>query len=68
MTAKMSHKEVNYRTADSTTKRCGTCSMYRDSNQPSCTLVTRPIRVHKVCDYFEAKKGAKQEQDHALRQ
>ena len=64
----MTHKEANYRAASSTTKRCGTCSMFRDSNQPSCTLVQRPIRAHMTCDYWMAKKTTKPEQDHALRQ
>jgi len=57
MTDKMSHKASNYRIADSTIKRCGTCSMYSDSNQPSCSLVVRPIRPTMVCDYYEKRKA-----------
>jgi hypothetical protein len=55
MTEKMSHKAANYRVADSILKRCGTCSMYRDSNPPSCTLVARPIRPSMICNYYERK-------------
>lgn len=56
MMDKMTHKAANYRPAVSTVQRCGTCSMYRDSSAPSCTLVVKPIRPTMICDYFEKRK------------
>ena len=62
----MTHKEANYRPAENTTKRCGTCSMFRDSNHPRCTLVQRPIRTHMTCDYWS--KQTQRRENHALHQ
>jgi hypothetical protein len=42
--------EAHYRESDSGTRRCGTCSMFRDG---SCTLVKGSIEPDHVCDYWE---------------
>lgn len=45
--------EAHYRESDSDTKRCGTCSMFRDGH---CTLVKGSIEPDHVCDYWEKSK------------
>jgi len=58
--AKVSKESVNYRPATNS-KRCGTCSMYRDTNTSKiifgrCTLVEGLIRIRDTCDKWEADK------------
>ena len=48
--------QVNYRPADSGTRRCGTCSMFRDGK---CTLVKGSIAPDHVCDEWEKDKQVK---------
>lgn len=48
--------QVNYRSTDSETRRCGTCSMFRDGK---CTLVKGSIAPDHVCDEWEKDKQVK---------
>ena len=60
----MTHKEANYRIAQSGDKRCGVCTMFRyGKTTHSCTLVMDPIRANFVCDFFS--KREKREPPHA---
>lgn len=45
--------QANYRETDSESKRCGTCSMFRDGK---CTLVKGSIEEDHVCDEWEKDK------------
>jgi hypothetical protein len=48
--------QVHYRATDSETRRCGTCSMFRDG---TCTLVRGSIAPGSVCDEWEKGKQVK---------
>ena len=51
MKKKSTHYAVNYRKALGSSRRCGTCTMYRGPND--CTSVMPPIRAEDVCDIYE---------------
>lgn len=50
--------EVNYRPANSTTKRCGTCEHFVEfvhGETGRCKIVLGRIHPDDVCDRYEAK-------------
>ena len=51
---KITKDAAKYERAKSSTKRCGTCSMFRPPL--SCTLVKGEIAASAVCKYWEARK------------